>query len=538
MKNLFKLTGLAIFILLHAAFHSDTSAADYSELTFNLISLDPGRETIRLPVTKGTYIAGEVKSAGRFSLCLLDENNVCLRQLVPAQSGHAWFYFIADADTPVLRSDSAHPVDITLQKIVSPEQQTQATPDFMSPTIKQAYSMLMSDDSDVMAWQLLSAKGAPTIESTSNPEEYLLTFIYKGAQYNALIFGAPDREHGWMTRLGESDIWFKTYRVPGSTLLSYQIAPDVPKFSGSPFEQRVALKATAQRDPLNPEYTKWSAADPHLQFSVVALPDAPAFNRCVENCSLKGQIQLFTLTSEILENQRQISVYSSPGNTHPSPRLQLLLFDGVQFTTEVNVLTSLERAVLNSDIPALEVVLIDSLDNATRGKELPDNPAFTRMLTNELLPAIAQITSRNYTAGTRVLAGASYGGLGAFTHSFRAPAYFGNAIVMSGSFWWADQKDYPQDKYFISERVMASPTQPVRYRVSAGLFESSPTGKKGILSGSRHLRDILRIKGYNVRYREYAAGHDYVIWERALVNGLMTLFPAGVSVERSDITTE
>jgi enterochelin esterase family protein len=43
------------------------------------------------------------------------------------------------------------------------------------------------------------------------------------------------------------------------------------------------------------------------------------------------------------------------------------------------------------------------------------------------------------------------------------------------------------------------------------------------LWGNRHLRDVLRAKGYDVTYREVGANHDWVHWRAMLADGLMTL---------------
>ncbi len=490
-----------------------------------LLSLTPHQTTLSLPVSKGTYVAGQATSPDEFSLCLADDKLHCERQLVSSHTGTAWFYLVAPVDSPVLQAKAKQNVQITLLKQVPRNQQTFNQPDISSPAVLNALRALQQQKDTDTVWQTLIENGAPLIEPSSKADEYLLTFLHRGAKHNALIFGAPDRDHGWMARLGNTDIWYKTYVVPDTTVVSYQIAPDVPRFEGSPFEQRVALKATARRDPLNPHTTKPDTPDPYMQFSVVTLPNAAPYNACDNDCKLTGTSQTFTLFSQRLNNHRQITLYTSPDNQHPADRLQLLLFDGVQFTTEINVLAALEQAVINNRIPAVDVVLIDTLDNATRGQELPDNSLFTQMLVEELLPEVYRLTGRAFTAEQRILAGSSYGGLGAFIHAFKASETFGNAIVMSGSFWWAAEPGYPSDRYFVSERVMASAPQKVRYAMTAGLFESSPTGKKGILSGSRHLRDILKVKGYEVHYKEYAGGHDYVIWERALVWGIEALFP-------------
>jgi len=51
----------------------------------------------------------------------------------------------------------------------------------------------------------------------------------------------------------------------------------------------------------------------------------------------------------------------------------------------------------------------------------------------------------------------------------------------------------------------------------------------GVLEGldmvptNRHLRDILRLKGYSVDYFEYACGHDRTCWRGTLADGLISL---------------
>ena len=74
------------------------------------------------------------------------------------------------------------------------------------------------------------------------------------------------------------------------------------------------------------------------------------------------------------------------------------------------------------------------------------------------------------------------------------------------------------------EQYVESPKAPLRFYLEAGSFENDIWGGGGdILETSRHLRDVLRAKGYEVQYREFAGGHDYLTWRGSLADGLLAL---------------
>ena len=49
------------------------------------------------------------------------------------------------------------------------------------------------------------------------------------------------------------------------------------------------------------------------------------------------------------------------------------------------------------------------------------------------------------------------------------------------------------------------------------------SGGGDMLEGARHLRDVLRAKGYEVHYQQFVGGHDGVSWRGLLADGLMVL---------------
>ena len=55
-------------------------------------------------------------------------------------------------------------------------------------------------------------------------------------------------------------------------------------------------------------------------------------------------------------------------------------------------------------------------------------------------------------------------------------------------------------------------------------MELDRSGNGGsILVPNRHVRDVLRAKGYEVFYQEFVGGHDYVSWRETLADGLILL---------------
>ena len=77
---------------------------------------------------------------------------------------------------------------------------------------------------------------------------------------------------------------------------------------------------------------------------------------------------------------------------------------------------------------------------------------------------------------------------------------------------------------WLAKEFIKSPKLPLRFWMDAGVFEVDTNGTGGaILEPSRHMRDVLLAKGYEVHYRQFASGHDYLNWRGTLADGLMVL---------------
>ncbi len=74
-------------------------------------------------------------------------------------------------------------------------------------------------------------------------------------------------------------------------------------------------------------------------------------------------------------------------------------------------------------------------------------------------------------------------------------------------------------------RYIGSAAAQVLYerRIVRGPVLGRPWWRKRYLESSRHMRDVLLAKGYEVHYREFVGGHDYLSWRGLLADGLIAL---------------
>jgi len=173
-------------------------------------------------------------------------------------------------------------------------------------------------------------------------------------------------------------------------------------------------------------------------------------------------------------------------------------------------------------------VFVDHPDFASRQEELPCNPRFDEFLINELLPWVHALYDVTTDATRRAVVGFSYGGLAAGFVAFRHPDLFGNVLSQSGSFYWKPDSDTEHE--WLARQVAASPTLPIRWYLEVGLYEGlldeEPAEERagpGILVANRHLRTILRMRGYRVHYSEFSGAHDFGYWRWTFPITLKTL---------------
>lgn len=477
----------------------------------------------------GDYVAGFVDGgpAGTVTVDLTNAEGKPVRRLVTAGRGRSEFRFVVESAGLVLEVTAAATTSATvgLSQRLTPAQQKLSPQPPLSPTIADLTASIAAGGTSDAFWKDVERTGTPLVEPGPNGKA-ILTFLYRGARNNVRIFGAPSGDHDEMLRLAGSDVWYRSYLVPAQTRLSYKLAPDVPDLPGSARERRIAILATAQADPLNRHPWPDDAIDRFSRESTVALPVAPAQPWLESGKTPAGTVTDGSIASARLGNSRQIAIYRPPSFDPNRPdNLLLLVFDGPEYQSKVPTPRMLDAMIAAGVLPPTVAVFVANADREARGRELPGNPAFADFMAEELLPRILAETGLKHDATRTILAGSSFGGLAAATIAFRHPTRFGNAISLSGSFWWNPPGSDPASPNHVAALFARSPRLPLRFFLSAGLFEaSSPSHGDGILETSRHLRDVLVARDYDVTYRDYAGGHDYLVWRGALADGLLALF--------------
>lgn len=385
-------------------------------------------------------------------------------------------------------------------------------------------------------WEEMKAQGTPLLETIEDNNDHVqATFLWRGDEdlthvmvFSPVVGSSNDYTSNLMVRLEDSDVWYLTRRIRRDLLTTYYFSPNDPRATCSPITDWTALVKNWRTDPLNSATYFYPADDEDpddipVEVSIISGPDTRPQPHVAERPHVpKGKLELHRFTSKILDNERRVWLYTPPGYTSQGePYGLLLVFDGVAYTLVVPTPTILDNLLAEGRIPPMVAVLVHN-DGATRDEELPCNPDFARFLAEELLPWVRTQAHVSHDPEKVVVAGSSYGGLASSWVAFKQPGIFGNVLSQSGDYVWAPEGD-PEPGWLIRQYLEAE-RLPLKFYMDVGLLEeSNQDGGCSTLSMNRHMRDVLRAKGYPVTYVEHSGGHDYLWWQQTLADGLITL---------------
>jgi enterochelin esterase family protein len=446
------------------------------------------------------------------------------------------------------------PFTIAIEKVVTlAARLAPPKPVAVSPRIQALEASVQHGERDSVNsfWEEVRKAGAPLIEPIPGDRDNMaVTFLWKGLPdtRNVMVLwlpyagAAPDEF--LMARLGETDVWYKTIKVDRKMRLSYTLAPNaarlLPLSLGIDSDAITMIATSARPDPLNPK--RWRDdprsvdAPEYRGGSVLEMPDAPPQPWIARRPGVPaGRVERHQFKSTALKNEREIAVYQPPQySPSAQPYPLLVLFDEHAYLGEagqsalVPTPTILDNLISEARIPPMVALLVGNAPGA-RDRELPCNRQFTGALVNELLPWAHRLY--NFTSDPRqtVVAGSSYGGLAAACAGLWFPETFGNVLSQSGSFHSkppsvSDATDSSSEPNWVARQFISSPSKALRFYLDAGSAEFDASARENsILSSTRTLRDVLRAKGYEVHFQEFAGGHDYLCWRGTLADGLIAL---------------
>lgn len=164
--------------------------------------------------------------------------------------------------------------------------------------------------------------------------------------------------------------------------------------------------------------------------------------------------------------------------------------------------------------------------------------AYTRFLTQELMPYLEQHYRLKRERTGRTLAGFSLGGLSAFDIAWHQPKLFAQVGVFSGSLWWrakAFRAAAPDANLIVQSYVRQGPKRSgLRFWLQAGTDdEQADRNQNGVidaiddtLSLIRALKGLGYREGQDIHYVEVTGGqHNPLTWGRVMPDFLKWAFP-------------
>ena len=386
-------------------------------------------------------------------------------------------------------------------------------------------------------WQAQQSQGIPRI-ALADDGQCQVTFFWRDPQGDETqsstqrvwinITGVTDhhqrRPPQSLMRVAGTNVWYWQTSLPANWRGSYCLMPDEQATDFTGVAEMSTLRnwwrdkfPTAQADPLN-RLRGWSGGR-GMGVSPLHLPHAPnqqLWQAVDQGTAPAIELQQQQWDSALLGNSRKVWIYTT-GEANPAQRPLAIMLDGQFWAHSMPIAGPLQQLTDAGSLPPAVYLFIDIIDSEHRSRELPCNAQFWQAIQQELLPQIAQSTPYRQQADSTIVAGQSFGGLASVFAALHWPETFGNALSLSGSFWWPERGN-PHGWLLQALDSGLAPRQPLRFWLEAGKREGL------ILQANQQLQQQLSAAGYQVNYQPVEGGHDALCWRGGLLNGLQALW--------------
>jgi enterochelin esterase family protein len=392
----------------------------------------------------------------------------------------------------------------------------------MSPTIK---GLLEVNDNQINKndindfWTNVQEKGTPLVEKDSldNCFKYL-TFIYQDSSDNIEVsfevFGIYEEyrfEDMKLRQLKNTDIYYRTYKVPNDICFSYKFNI-YDSLSGN--RRKLLDKYNLNRIPHRDEYS--------YSYSVIDLRQNEYDWNIGKEKTPNGKLDTIKYHVKTLNADRNIYVYLPPDydNQRAISYPAIYLFDAFIYLNRVEVPVILDNLIKEGKIKPMIAVFFDT-HRQTREVILPLNSTFKTEFVKDFIPFIRKTYNVSHNPSDNIIGGMSYGGLAAGYIGFYHPELFGNVLSQSGSFWrglelsdsqgeWI-REDWLINQYFINDKKQ------LKLYLDWGLQENF------CLGSNRRMVRVLNQKKYDFLFTEFNGWHDWSNSRKTFPNGLLYL---------------
>jgi enterochelin esterase family protein len=370
-------------------------------------------------------------------------------------------------------------------------------------------------------WKDIGNRTPLVEEIESDTEDLFVTFLWRDdrqTQKIALVGGLPQDSDKLLSRLADTDVWYRTERLPKDARGTYAF-----KVEGTLTQPKELHFTATVPDPLNPR-AFWYG-------SVFELPKAePQAYINDQAITPKGMLRKLKIKSKILNEEREYGVYTPPGfDPNASPYKLLVLFDGETYGNGPDPLVPapviLDNLIAQKKVVPMVLLLVNYVSGPLRARDLACWEPFENFLAGELIPSLRRDYNISSDPADTIVGGSSAGGLAAACSGLMHPEVFGNILSQSGSYGYvpdwrkAETAGYSAETGWVIQEFAKRAKLPLRFYLETGRFDSPGE----MVAVNRHLRDVLQLKGYPVMYSEFDGGHDYLCWRGTLAQGLIFL---------------
>ena len=300
---------------------------------------------------------------------------------------------------------------------------------------------------------------------------------------------------GWngisMNRLGETGIFYYTVELKPPVRIEYKFNVDGHWIPDPYCPNRIDNGVGGENSYVllgkfeEPEELEWVASVPH------------------------GTIEEFTLSSQFLNNQRNVYVYLPPGysaQAHGKEYPSFYVHDGAEYLNRARMAVAMDNLIAAMSVQPLILVMVNPVD---REGEYIGNENFAQMIERELIPRIDRSYRTAADREQRGVMGASMGGLISTYLGLTRPQLFSKVAGQSSAFF------LNEEKVMSLARALSDN---ITFYFDVGKVETE------FIPAHNRLLPVLESKGCKCLYQEVQGGHNWTTWRAHLKDLLVYLW--------------